>query len=75
MRFLCRFILGFIYPLLVVFFSVLGGNGSPCGIYRRFRQVYRVGTHIGDMPILIQFLCQQHGLRHGVTKLAAGLLL
>ena len=39
------------------------------------REVYRVGTHIGDKTLLIELLRYGHRLRHAHTQLTASLLL
>ena len=55
--------------------SVHLGDGAAGAVYGFVRQVHRVGTHVGDVSVLIEFLCQAHGAAHGHSELARRLLL
>ena len=45
----------------------------PGGVDRLLGQVRRVGTHVGDVAVLVQPLRHPHRLRRGPAELAAGL--
>src|SRR5690606_20000064 len=59
--------------------NVLGAiQGARLGsrrLYRLLRQVQRVGSHIGDVAVLVQALRDAHGLASGKTQLSRGFLL
>src|SRR5436190_7604054 len=75
MCFLCRFVLVLERAGLLISFTVQLAHRSrdvPAG---GIAQAYTVGTHIGNMPVLVQLLSDQHGLCHAVTQLSRGFLL
>jgi hypothetical protein len=54
---------------------VLGTDQVAGGIDRHLRQVRRVGTHVGDMAVLIEPLSHIHCAPRAKIQLAVGLLL
>ena len=60
---------------LMVFGPWMLGNLSTDGRQRLLREVHRVGTHISNVPRLVERLSQAHGLRDGVAELVRSLLL
>ena len=74
-RLLRAFALAGVAARLAVAGAVLGAD---LGLGRRdgaFAQVHRIGTHVGDVPLLVQPLGDAHGAIHAVAELAAGFLL
>src|SRR6185312_2799449 len=57
-------------PLTVLAVYLLGDR-----VHGRLAEVDAVGTHVGDLPALIQLLRQQHGAADGIAQLTAGFLL
>ena len=60
---------------LKIFFSELVFNQAAHGCYSFCRKIHRVGTHVGDMTVLIELLSYGHSERNGETELARSLLL
>ncbi len=60
---------------LAVACTVLFANGLLCGADGQLAEVDAVGTHIGDVPLLVQTLCDAHRAVHAIAQLAAGFLL
>ena len=60
---------------LAVARAVLRGDlrGGRCD--GAFTKVHRIGTHVGDVPLLIEPLGDPHGAVHTIAELPAGLLL
>ena len=52
----------------------IGGLGTG-GIDRLGGQLSRIGTHVGDVAVLVQRLGHVHGVLHAEAELASGLLL
>ena len=58
-----------------IFFTHQWKDGIAARTQCQIRQVYRVGTHISNLSVLIQPLCQHHGLCHGIAQLTRSFLL
>ena len=55
--------------------AVFGANQVAGGIDRDLRQVRRIGTHVGDVAVLVQPLGHVHRPPCGEAQLAVGFLL
>ena len=66
---------GVILACLVVFLSPCSLYLFLAGIDAERREVHGVGTHVCYLSVLIEMLCEHHGLRHGESQLACCLLL
>ena len=75
MRFLSPFGLGLVVVPLGVFLPVKAGDLLLALGEGLLREVYRVGTHVGNETLLIEMLRDGHGLRNRHAQFAARLLL
>src|SRR5690606_3654631 len=77
MRCLRIFYLDFVYTRSVVrvLFAIQIRDAGASSLERRFRQRSAVGTHIGNVTILIETLRSAHGASGRKTKLSTGFLL
>src|SRR5436190_14909849 len=75
MRFLCRFVLILERAGLLISFTIQLAHRSRDVPASGIAQAYTVGTHIGNMPVLVQLLSDEHRLRHTVTQFSRSLLL
>ena len=77
MRFLCAFRLSGVLARLVaqIVGTVAIRDGLSRGAYGLVGQMHRVGTHIGNMPFLVQLLGNAHRIPCGHLQLAVGFLL
>ena len=75
MSFLCTLRAGVEVARVAVLSTIETRNLFLAGTDTECRQVNRVGTHIGDMSVLVESLCHHHGLRHGESQLAGCFLL
>ena len=73
--FLCPFSLGGILAGLDIVFTHQFCDNLTAGTQRQIRKVHRVGTHISDLSVFIQTLCDDHCLRYGEAQLAGSFLL
>ena len=74
-RFLCSFRFGFIVADFRIFFTEKLDDLRFRRSDRLSGQVHRIGTHISDIPRLVQPLRYRHRLAHRHTEFAPGFLL
>ena len=75
MGFLRSLGVGFVVACAVVFFSHQAVDGFAAGVYGEFGEVYGVGTHVGYLSGLVEFLGDAHGPRDAEAQFPRGLLL
>ena len=69
----CRF--GFELASVVISFSVGLPNGLGRSLQGGFREIDRIGTHVGDMPFLVKPLGNSHGFGDPEPQFAGCFLL
>lgn len=75
MGFLCAFCLGRIMGWFGVVLSIFTDDLGFCCLYRKIREIHRIGSHISNMPCFIELLSDLHRPCNGKSEFSTRFLL